>query len=302
MATALVVSGGGSKGAFAVGAIEVLINELNVNFDIVTGTSTGSLIAPFVAAGEHNQLAGFYLRMRTEHFLEKKQNVALSLFFKDAIFDTGPFHTTLDNLVKPAMVDKVLQNPKTRIALTTVGLQSGKVVYFHTFPQQEMSVPPGTRKVRIRDRDHLLKVMEGSSNQPVFMRPVRIKTSANQPARQAEQFVDGGVREYAPIRVAIENGADKVYAILLGPEKKPPVAKQYRAAFRILVRTFDLIRDDITYNDIQTANLLAEQKGATIKYIRPSEDFLTDSLNVSSIIQARMLELGRKAGRLAGRI
>ncbi|MCK5797226.1 MAG: patatin-like phospholipase family protein, partial [Deltaproteobacteria bacterium] len=42
--TALVVSGGGSKGAFAVGAIEVL-RERGTDFDLICGTSTGSLIA-----------------------------------------------------------------------------------------------------------------------------------------------------------------------------------------------------------------------------------------------------------------
>ena len=151
MATALVISGGGSKGAFAVGALEVLMNEFNLSFDIVTGTSTGSLIAPFVAAREHNQLANFYLRMRTEHFLQKKKNVALSLFFSDSIFDVRPLRKILKKIVKPAMADKVVQNPTSRIILATVGLQSGKITYFHTFAQNQIKVPPGTSKAKIRD-------------------------------------------------------------------------------------------------------------------------------------------------------
>lgn len=300
MTTALVVSGGGSKGAFAVGALEVLMNELNVSFDIVTGTSTGSLIAPFVAAGEHNQLANFYLRMRTEHFLEKRKNVALSLFFSESIFDVRPFQKTLKKIVRPVMAKKVVQNPTTRIVIATVSLQSGKLVYFHTFPQNQMRVPPDTRKVKIRDRDHLLKVMEGSSNQPVFMTPVRIKTKKDQPAKEVEQFVDGGLREYAPIRVAIENGADKVYAILLGPEKKPPHTRHFKSSFRILARTFSIFMDDVGANDVETANLLAQQKGAKIKYIRPDRELLTNSLDISSIVQGKMLEAGRKAARKAG--
>ena len=50
MSRALVVSGGGSKGAYAVGVAKVLMNEGDLTFDVVSGTSTGGLICPFVAA------------------------------------------------------------------------------------------------------------------------------------------------------------------------------------------------------------------------------------------------------------
>ena len=44
MKRALVISGGGSKGAFAVGALKNLIRERNLTFDVVAGTSTGAAI------------------------------------------------------------------------------------------------------------------------------------------------------------------------------------------------------------------------------------------------------------------
>ena len=53
MSRALVISGGGSKGAFAVGVIKRLQQEYpGLEFDMFVGTSTGSLIVPLVAMGE----------------------------------------------------------------------------------------------------------------------------------------------------------------------------------------------------------------------------------------------------------
>ena len=46
MKRALVLSGGGSKGAFEVGAIAHLINK-KVDFQLFTGTSVGALNAAF---------------------------------------------------------------------------------------------------------------------------------------------------------------------------------------------------------------------------------------------------------------
>jgi predicted acylesterase/phospholipase RssA len=59
MTTALVISGGGDKGAFAVGAIEVLAQR-GYRYDIISGTSTGALIAPLVAIDDIDELVKIY--------------------------------------------------------------------------------------------------------------------------------------------------------------------------------------------------------------------------------------------------
>lgn len=300
MTRALVVSGGGAKGAFAAGAIEVLVEDFGLTFDIVTGTSTGALIAPFIAAGDYQRLGPLYLGMRTENFLDKRKNVALSLFFDDAIFDVAPFHQTLDQLVTAEMAARVFAPAAPRIVIATVGLQSGDLVYFHTFAEGAFRLTPGARGARILDRPHLLDVMEASSNQPVFMSPVKVKTAADQPADQIEQFVDGGVREYAPIRVAIENGATEVYAVLLSPPGHPRGQGRYNAAFSILQRTFDLFMDDVGETDVEEADLAARTRGARIQYIQPDAPLLTDSLEISAGLQGEMMEEGRRVATERG--
>ena len=53
---ALVISGGGSKGAYAGGVAQYLIQDEGVNYDMFLGTSTGSLLIPHLAAGKIDKI------------------------------------------------------------------------------------------------------------------------------------------------------------------------------------------------------------------------------------------------------
>jgi predicted patatin/cPLA2 family phospholipase len=57
---ALVISGGGSKGAFAGGVAEYLIREKKRDYDILIGTSTGSLLIPHLAIGKIDWIKNIY--------------------------------------------------------------------------------------------------------------------------------------------------------------------------------------------------------------------------------------------------
>ena len=58
---ALVISGGGSKGAYADGVAQYLIQEAGNNYDMFLGTSTGSLLVPHLAAGKIDKLYGIFI-------------------------------------------------------------------------------------------------------------------------------------------------------------------------------------------------------------------------------------------------
>lgn len=52
---ALVISGGGSKGAFAGGVAQYLIEELNKDYQLYLGTSTGSLLVSHLALKRNSE-------------------------------------------------------------------------------------------------------------------------------------------------------------------------------------------------------------------------------------------------------
>src|SRR5680860_1666792 len=57
---ALVISGGGSKGAFAGGVAQFLIEEMGNKYDLFLGTSTGSLLIPHLALNKTQKIKEVY--------------------------------------------------------------------------------------------------------------------------------------------------------------------------------------------------------------------------------------------------
>ena len=63
---ALVISGGGSKGAFAGGVAQYLIQDLGKEYDMFLATSTGSLLVPHLAAGNIPKIYDIFTRLETK--------------------------------------------------------------------------------------------------------------------------------------------------------------------------------------------------------------------------------------------
>jgi len=155
--TALVISGGGSKGAFAVGAIEVLRGH-DVKFDLVTGTSTGALIAPLVATDEIPLLRHIYSTVRTPDVLTRRPGV-IDILGSDSIYDTSPLWTLINTYITDARYQRILA-ASAAVELCSVSLQSGEVTYFN--PKRGVGGQPMAR-------DAFNRAILASASQPVLM-------------------------------------------------------------------------------------------------------------------------------------
>ena len=66
MKKALVISGGGSKGAFAGGVAQYLMKKEGKDYDLYIGTSTGSLMVSHLALGMLDDLKELYTNVNQE--------------------------------------------------------------------------------------------------------------------------------------------------------------------------------------------------------------------------------------------
>lgn len=234
---ALIISGGGSKGAFAVGVLKYIAqNKPELKFDIIGGTSTGALITPLAAIDEISKLEEIYTSTTTEDIIVKGN---LFQRFKDenSLFDGTPLKELVKKTVSNDIYNRIINSGKD-IFLATVSLQTGKVTYFtNTFLPNTSNYD----MIRFTDIKKFWKAIVASSNQPVFMPPIEI---------DGIQYVDGGVREYVPIQAAIAAGAEEIYAVLLAPEQMNSETKQYSSIPDILLRTIDLFSEDVSANDV----------------------------------------------------
>ena len=234
MKKALVIGGGGSKGAFAVGAVETL-RKNGVDFDIVAGASTGALIAPFVVTDEIQLLRYIYTSVHTADILRRRS--FLEARAKDALYDTRPLHRLIHSFITEERYERIVRSPKELI-LTTVNLQNGKITYW--CPHW------GGRDNGPLSRDSFIRAALASASVPVMMPPVRV--GANR-----DRFVDGGVRSIAPLRIAIDRGAEDIYAIVLSPEHREVEDRRYVFLLDILMRTLDLLTDEVAESDVVRA-------------------------------------------------
>jgi predicted acylesterase/phospholipase RssA len=244
---ALVISGGGAKGSFAVGVLKyILLNKPDIKFDIICGTSTGALITPYAALGNIAALERIYTTMKTEDII-LKGDLSKRIIMNNSLFDVGP----LVNVVRqnyPQNVFDSLMTSNIQVFFASVCLQTGKVVHFSN---KDMIAPEGYDVIKLKDWDEMIRAIVASADQPVFTPPIKIRSTDAAP----RQYVDGGVREYAPIRVALDNGATDIYVVYLSPEIEPEINKEYTSVFDILLRTLALFSDDVGENDVALPRL-----------------------------------------------
>ncbi len=232
---ALVLSGGGAKGAFTAGVVKYLMVELSFNFDLVVGTSTGALIAPLVASQDIANLIHFYENVEQQDILTDRPDL-LAFLFSDALNDTKPLERLIHKFFGDRKRYQKLLLSSTEMFVTVVNMQTGEIEYGN---QHQDSKPI------------LLKKILASACVPVMMPPVKIGR---------HQYVDGGVKEIAPLSKAIDEGATHIISVILSPDAghREPVRKQFTSSMDILKRTLALLTDEIVDNDLKIATVYSE--------------------------------------------
>lgn len=232
---ALVLSGGGAKGAFTAGVVKYLMVELGLNFDLVVGTSTGALIAPLVASQDIANLIHFYENVEQQDILTDRPDL-LAFLFSDALNDTKPLQHLIQRFFGDKRRYKRLLQSSTEMFVTVVNMQTGEIEYGN---QHRDSKPT------------LLKKILASACVPVMMPPVKIGKW---------QYVDGGVKEIAPFSKAIDEGAMHIVSVILSPDAghRESVRKEFTSSMDILKRTLALLTDEIVDNDLKIATVYSE--------------------------------------------
>jgi predicted acylesterase/phospholipase RssA len=259
MKRALVVSGGGSKGAFAVGAIKQLMAIWpGLAFDIFVGTSTGSLIVPLVALNEIELLEILYTTKKTNNIVVK-HNLGDRLT-EHSIFDANPLWNLITEHLTEERCQQLLTGDK-HISFTTTCLQTGALTVFTN--KATANTPGNYDRRKLLNSLHLQKAVMASACQPVFMPPIKVNKDVAGAANTGHQYVDGGVREYAGIEMAIDAGATEIFTILLSSGKADSADNEFKDLFSILQQTIDIFTDDVGKNDL----IIPAQYNESLLYI-----------------------------------
>jgi predicted acylesterase/phospholipase RssA len=183
---ALVLSGGGSKGAYSVGVVNAL-SDLGIHPKIVCGTSSGALSAAMVVAGEEKKLLEIWKNLTTEQVYSRMWKLSfIASFFGNFTYPFFSSKPLLDLIRSSVDFDKVKDSSK-KLIVSAFDLVSGKVIRFYN------------------DHPNLDRCLLASASIPVIFPPVRVDSHV---------LVDGGVTDNVPFKTAIEHGATKIYAVI----------------------------------------------------------------------------------------
>jgi predicted acylesterase/phospholipase RssA len=244
MTKALVISGGGSNGAFAVGVYKHLVTNYDLDFDVFVGTSTGALIVPLAAMGKVELLQTLYSTQKTEDIITR-DNLGNRLN-KDSIFEVTPLWETIKKHYTDDFYDALINSGK-KVFINTTCLQTEELVVFTT-----MQNPPASKYYTIRslvNAEQFRRAVLASACQPVFMPPVKVNKQVPGEPFPDHQFVDGGVREYAGVQMAIDNDAKEIFTILLSSDQ-PANAPEFKTWLPILEQTISIFTTDVSKNDL----------------------------------------------------
>jgi NTE family protein len=259
MKRALVISGGGSKGAYAVGVVKQLQQLYpTLMFDIFVGTSTGSLIVPLVAIDDLALLEEIYTT-QSEGTIVKKLRIGDRLA-TDSVFDANPLWDLINKHFTDNRYDELMASDKM-LYINTTCLQTEELVVFTNDTQAKSKEAYAIRK--IENADHFRRAIMASACQPVFMPTIKVNKNLNNNPEKEFQYVDGGVREYAGIEMAIDAGATEIFTILLSSEESSIENIQYTDLFGLLQRTIDIFTADVSKSDL----IIPNQYNEAIKYI-----------------------------------
>jgi hypothetical protein len=186
----LALSGGGASGAFGAGFLDGwTTSKQRPVFKIVTGVSTGALMAPFAFLGPDfdDALRDFYTTTRTRDIFVLG-SLFTQLLWGEALADTGPLAALIERHVDTDFMRRIAEAHQRgrRLYLGTTDLDARRFVVWNMGLIATSGRPEALALFR--------KIMLASASIPVAFPPVffEVEFEAGGP-RYDEMHVDGGV-------------------------------------------------------------------------------------------------------------
>lgn len=243
MKRALVLAGGGSKGAFEVGAVEFLVRESGLDFDIYLGTSVGALNAGILGQSQNYRelcqqtqiLKELWLGIKGPNAIFRKNHFGIfSLLFKDALFNPEGLKYLLKKYIDP---ERLFNNRARVLKVATVAAETGELLYADNHSPEL--------------KETFIFYILASASIPLFFPAVEIN---------GKHWYDGGLRDVTPLGEVFRERPDEIVVILTFPINRDltpvlNVVKRQRGLGSIL-RVLEIMSNEISANDLQLANAI----------------------------------------------
>lgn len=262
---ALVISGGGSKGAYAGGVSEFLMKHQHKEYDLFVGTSTGSLLIPQLALGNIAKMKEVYTNVKQSDifslnpFVTRKKdnrefvsinflNTVLQFIKKRRTFgESKNLRKTIQRNFSLQEFQELKQSNKT-VVVTVSNLTKNKIEY---------------KAIQDYEYEEFLDWIWISCNLVPFMSLV---------TKNKCEYADGGFGSLVPIREAINRGATEIDAIILESEALEQEKVLGKNPFSLMLNLYGFMLDQVERHDIREGKLAAVYQNVPLNlYYTPTK-------------------------------
>jgi predicted patatin/cPLA2 family phospholipase len=283
---ALVISGGGSKGAFAGGVAQYLIEEMFHKYDLFVGTSTGSLLISHLALDKIEKIKDVYTSVNQHNIFSHRP-------FRVKRTKYGGKEIVIDHL-------NVLRNFMS--GSKTFGESYNlKTLISNTFSETEFN------QLKLSNIDVVVTVSNLSLNQ-VEYKSIKefnyqdfcdwIWISCNYipfmslVKKEGCEYADGGFGSMVPIEEAINRGATTVDVIILETEVTYYNKLPSKNVFSLLTNMHSFMLDRVEKQNIRIGKFVAGNSGAIINLYYTPTVLTTNSLIFDKKLMSQWWESG----------
>jgi predicted patatin/cPLA2 family phospholipase len=285
MKKALVISGGGSKGAFAGGVAQYLIKKKHKKYDLFLGTSTGSLMVSHLALGMLDELKELYTNVNQESIFSnspfKIKRIAgekvitinhLNTFWnylngRKTFGESKNLRSLIKRNITREMYVKIREANK-EVVVTVSNLTANQIEY---------------KSINDCSYEDFCDWIWGSCNYVPFMSLLE---------KNHCQYADGGFGSLVPIREAILRGATEIDAIILETEVTQINRLPAKNPFSLLFDVFDFMLTHVERHNITIGKLAASNKNIKLNLYYTPTVLTTNSL----VFDARLMKIWWKSG------
>ncbi|WMI70205.1 patatin family protein [Mangrovimonas sp. YM274] len=282
---ALVISGGGSKGAFAGGVAQYLIEELGRDYDMYLGTSTGSLLVPHLAVNKIDKLYNLFTNVQQHDifsispFVQRKKGDRefVSIDFVNSLWQFIKMKRTfgesksLKRLIRKNFTKEEyfqILETKEDVVVTVSNLSANSVEY---------------KSIRDFSYEEFCHWIWISCNYIPFMSLTEVN---------GNEYADGGLGCVVPIREAIQRGATEIDAVILKSEKLEGKKVLGKNPFSLMISLFGHLMDQLESHDILIGKLAASNKNVKLNLYYTPTDLTENSLIFSRKLMVKWWQQG----------
>ncbi len=243
--TALILAGGGSLGAFEVGALQVILEKIEP--DVLIGTSVGSINAAAVATGMSiEEIIKHWKSIKKNHFFPLNRSILFKFRRARSIYS----RKNLQNFIKKLFGTKEFSDCNIPLYINATYLKNGKEKLF--------------------SRGRISKAILASTALTPLYPPFKIGK---------EEFTDGGFSNYMTTDHAIALGCSQI--IIVTPDYRGQPEDYHRNLFSLSVHLNHLLQYQLLRKAIE---LCGDRKVVVISPSKPLNIALTNFSHTQKLI------------------